>query len=116
MDIVSCDPDDNRELFDSVRAGRGHHGIITRATLRLVPAPDTVTWHKLHYDTVDQLAVDQQHLVTTGAFDYVEGQLKSATASVSPNWKQSPSPMSPPKRECRSSIRPPARQWARPSA
>jgi hypothetical protein len=75
-DIVSCGPDHHRELFDAVRAGRGRHGIITRATLRLVPAPDTVTWHKLHYDTVDQLAADQQHLVTTGAFDYVEGQLK----------------------------------------
>ncbi|MDX8053800.1 FAD-binding protein [Lentzea sp. BCCO 10_0798] len=74
--IVSCGPDDNREVFDAVRAGRGRSGIITRATLRLVPAPDTVTWHKLHYDTVDQLIAGQQHLVTTGAFDYVEGQLK----------------------------------------
>ncbi|MET8763064.1 FAD-binding protein [Lentzea sp. NPDC004782] len=75
-DIVSCSPDHYCELFDAVRAGRGRHGIITRATLRLVPAPDTVMWHKLHYDTVDQLAADQQHLVTTGTFDYVEGQLK----------------------------------------
>ena len=75
-DIVSCGPDHNRALFDAVRAGRGRHGIITCASLRLVPAPDTVTWHKLRYDTIDQLAVDQQHLVTTGAFDYVEGQLK----------------------------------------
>ncbi|SDM26914.1 Cytokinin dehydrogenase 1, FAD and cytokinin binding [Lentzea albidocapillata subsp. violacea] len=75
-DIVTCGPDDNREVFDAVRAGRGRSGIITRATLRLVPAPDTVTWHKLHYDTVDQLVARQRHLITTGAFDYVEGQLK----------------------------------------
>ncbi|MCP2243327.1 FAD-binding protein [Lentzea aerocolonigenes] len=74
--IVSCGPDDNREVFDAVRAGRGRHGIITRATLRLVPAPNTVTWHKLHYDTVDHLVADQQHLVNAGVFDYVEGQLK----------------------------------------
>lgn len=74
--IVSCSPDENREVFDAVRAGRGRNGIITRATLRLVPAPDTVTWHKLHYDTVDQLIADQQHLVAAGVFDYVEGQLK----------------------------------------
>lgn len=74
--IVSCDPDNNREVFDAVRAGRGRNGIITRATLRLVPAPDTVTWHKLHYATIDQLVADQQHLVTDGVFDYVEGQLK----------------------------------------
>jgi hypothetical protein len=75
-DIVTCGPDKNCELFDAVRAGRGRHGIITRATLRLTPAPDTVAWHKLRYDTVDRLAADQQHLVITGAFDYVEGQLK----------------------------------------
>ena len=75
-DIMSCGPDDNRGLFDAVRAGRGRHGIITRATLRLAPAPDTVTWHKLHYGSVERLVADQQHLVTTGAFDYVEGQLK----------------------------------------
>lgn len=74
--IVSCGPDENREVFDAVRAGRGRNGIITRATLRLVPAPETVTWHKLCYDTVDQLVVDQQHLVTADALDYVEGQLK----------------------------------------
>ena len=74
--IVSCGPDDHREVFDAVRACRGRNGIITRATLRLVPAPDTVTWHKLHYNTIGQLAADQQHLVTAGAFDYVEGQLK----------------------------------------
>ncbi|WP_434447648.1 FAD-binding protein [Lentzea sp. E54] len=74
--VVSCGPDYNREVFDAVRAGRGRSGIITRASLRLVPAPDTVTWHKLHYDTVDQLVADQQHLVTAGPFDYVEGQLK----------------------------------------
>lgn len=74
--IVSCGPDDNREVFDAVRAGRGRSGIITRATLRLVPAPDTVTWHNLHYDAIDQLVADQRHLVTTNAFDYVEGQLK----------------------------------------
>lgn len=74
--VVTCGPNDNREVFDAVRAGRGRNGIITRATVRLVPAPDTVTWHKLHYDTIDQLVADQQHLVTAGVFDYVEGQLK----------------------------------------
>ncbi|HEX8867769.1 MAG TPA: FAD-binding protein [Lentzea sp.] len=74
--IVSCGPDDHREVFDAVRAGRGRNGIITRATLRLVPAPDTVTWHRLRYDTIEELVADQQHLVSTGVFDYVEGQLK----------------------------------------
>ena len=74
--IVSCSPTEHLAVFDAVRAGRGRNGIITRAILRLVPAPDTVAWHKLRYDSVDQLVADQQHLVITGTFDYVEGQLK----------------------------------------
>jgi hypothetical protein len=44
--------------------------------LRLVRAPETVAWHKLHYGTIGQLVADQQRLVTAGTFDYVEGQLK----------------------------------------
>lgn len=74
--LVSCSPAENREVFDAVRAGRGRNGIITRARLLLVPAPETVVWHRLRYGTIEQLVADQQHLVTTNAFDYVEGQVK----------------------------------------
>lgn len=74
--VVNCGPDENRDFFDAVRAGRGRNGIITRASLRLMPAPVTVTWHKLRYNTVDQLVADQQHLIATDTFDYIEGQLK----------------------------------------
>ncbi|WP_253730388.1 FAD-binding protein [Lentzea flava] len=74
--LVSCSPAENRNVFDAVRAGRGRNGVITRARLRLVPAAETATWHKLSYDTVEQLVADQQHLVTADVLDYVEGQLK----------------------------------------
>ncbi|MET9628289.1 FAD-binding protein [Lentzea sp. NPDC006480] len=75
-ELISCNPHENRELFVAVRAGRGRNGIITRATLRLIPAPETVVWHKLRYDAIDELVADQRLLVTTDAFNYVEGQLK----------------------------------------
>lgn len=75
-DVVTCSPSTNRAVFHAVRAGRGRNGVITRATLRLVRAPETVAWHKLHYDTIGQLIADQLRLVTAGTFDYVEGQLK----------------------------------------
>lgn len=75
-DVVTCSPSSNRAVFDAVRAGRGRNGVIARVTLRLVQAPETVAWHKLHYDTIGQLVADQLQLVTTGEFDYVEGQLK----------------------------------------
>jgi FAD/FMN-containing dehydrogenase len=37
-----CSPTIQRYVFDAVRAGMGLHGVITRATLRLVPAPERV--------------------------------------------------------------------------
>ncbi|MFI6095978.1 FAD-binding protein [Lentzea sp. NPDC051213] len=74
--LVTCTPHHNSQVFDAVRAGRGRHGIITRATLKLVPAPETVTWHRLCYGSVEQLVADQRLLVTAGSFDYLEGQLK----------------------------------------
>lgn len=64
------------ELVTTDVAGRGRKGIIVRATLRLVPAPETVQWHRLHYDSAQQLVADQRVLVAAGSFDYVEGQLK----------------------------------------
>lgn len=69
-ELVTCGP------TDRVLAGKGRNGIIVRATLRLVPAPETVQWHKLRYESVSQLVADQRVLVRDGSFDYVEGQLK----------------------------------------
>ncbi|MFB4297427.1 FAD-binding protein [Actinomadura sp. NTSP31] len=39
---VPCSPRVRPELFDAVRGGLGRHGVITSATLRLVPAPERV--------------------------------------------------------------------------
>ncbi|SNT61802.1 FAD/FMN-containing dehydrogenase [Actinomadura meyerae] len=39
---VTCSPAERPELFDAVRGGLGGHGVITAATLRLVPAPERV--------------------------------------------------------------------------
>ncbi|MFE9101221.1 FAD-binding protein [Actinomadura geliboluensis] len=40
--VVTCSPAERPELFDAVRGGLGGHGVITAATLRLVPAPERV--------------------------------------------------------------------------
>jgi FAD binding domain/Cytokinin dehydrogenase 1, FAD and cytokinin binding len=40
--VVPCSPQVRPDLFDAVRGGLGRHGVITRATLRLVPAPQRV--------------------------------------------------------------------------
>lgn len=39
---VTCSPAVRPDLFDSLRGGLGRHGVITAATLRLVPAPERV--------------------------------------------------------------------------
>ncbi|MBO2457799.1 FAD-binding protein [Actinomadura violacea] len=40
--VVTCSPRVRAGLFDAVRGGLGRHGVITGATLRLVPAPERV--------------------------------------------------------------------------
>ncbi|REE94899.1 FAD-binding protein [Thermomonospora umbrina] len=54
-EIVRCSPEERRPLFDAVRGGLGRHGIITRATLRLVPAPELVRVCRFAYATVGAL-------------------------------------------------------------
>ncbi|WP_278196331.1 hypothetical protein [Streptomyces cylindrosporus] len=41
-------PGADDRLFRSVLAGLGQYGVITRATLRLVPAPDQVRRYRLY--------------------------------------------------------------------
>jgi cytokinin dehydrogenase len=72
---LSCSPRHNRRLFDAVRAGLGQCGIITSATLRLVPAPVLVRRHRLYYSDLGTYLADQLRLVRQGRFDHLEGQV-----------------------------------------
>ncbi|HEY1574275.1 MAG TPA: FAD-binding protein [Pseudonocardiaceae bacterium] len=56
-----CTPDD--DLFHAVLAGQGRHGVITAATVRLIPAPATVRRHQLHYSGLDALLAGQHALL-----------------------------------------------------
>ncbi|MEU6642498.1 FAD-binding protein [Saccharomonospora sp. NPDC046836] len=74
-ELVRCSTEDNRELFDAVRAGLGQCGIVTRATVRLQPARQRARRWKLYYDALGDFLTDQRSAVTEGRFDYLEGQL-----------------------------------------
>ncbi|QIS20003.1 FAD-binding protein [Nocardia terpenica] len=76
--IHTCSPDQERGLFDSVRAGLGQFGIITRATLRLVPAPARVRRYHLDYDSAEAATADQLTLIRDGRFDFVQGHIVAA--------------------------------------
>ncbi|CNF52234.1 FAD-dependent oxygenase [Mycobacterium tuberculosis] len=71
-ELVTCSPALRPELFDAVRGGLGRHGVITGATLRLVPAPERVLACTIPCrDAADLLSV--QHETTA---DHISGQVK----------------------------------------
>jgi FAD/FMN-containing dehydrogenases len=70
-----CSPTRNGELFRAVLAGLGQCAVVTRATLRLVPAPVTVRRYRLPYADLAALTADQRKVVRAGRFEYVEGQI-----------------------------------------
>ncbi|GAA1876221.1 FAD-binding protein [Actinomadura bangladeshensis] len=70
--VLTCSPTERPELFDAVRGGLGRHGIITRATLGLVQAPERVLSCTIPCrDATDLLRVQSE----TRA-DYISGRVK----------------------------------------
>ncbi len=74
-ETITCSPASNPELFHAVRAGLGQVGVITRATLRLVAAPQKVRRYMLTYPDLKTLLADQRRLVAEERFDAVQGAI-----------------------------------------
>ena len=70
---VSCSATENSDLFNIARAGLGQCGIITRATLRLVRAPERVRRFQLFYRDLPSLTADQRRVLREGRFDQLQG-------------------------------------------
>ena len=70
---VTCSATSNSDLFDAARAGLGQCGIITRATLRLVRAPERVRRIQLFYRDLSSLTADQRRVLADGRFDHLQG-------------------------------------------
>lgn len=75
-EIRTCSRTQHNSLFDAVRAGRGRKGIITKATLALIPAPEMVRRYKLPCPAPESLVANQLRLLGRGALDYLEGQVR----------------------------------------
>lgn len=73
--LVTCSPRQNRPLFDAMRAGLGQCGIITSATVSVIPAPARVRRYRLHYHGITNFLTDQWKIVMEGRFDFLEGQI-----------------------------------------
>ena len=79
-ELLACSPHGNAALFDAVRAGLGQAGVVTRATLRLVPAPRQVRRHQLFYPDLATLLADQRRMVADDRFTAVQGAVLAAPA------------------------------------
>jgi FAD/FMN-containing dehydrogenase len=79
--VVQCSATLYPDLFDAALAGLGQFGIITSATVELVPAPKMVRQYTLAYPTEAALTADQRKVVGDGRFNWLEGQLSPATPS-----------------------------------
>jgi cytokinin dehydrogenase len=67
--VVTCSPDQQRDLFDAALAGQGQCAIVTRATLRLERAPAKVREYILHYPDLQTLVADGTRVTQEGRFD-----------------------------------------------
>jgi FAD/FMN-containing dehydrogenase len=71
-ETTTCSPTRRRDLFDTVRAGLGRHGIITTATLRLIPAPERVLSCRIRCASAAELIAAQGRIHA----DHISGQVK----------------------------------------
>ena len=72
---ITCSPLSNADLFHMVRAGLGQVGVITRATLKLIPAPEKARRYVLTYPDLKTLLADERLLAADNRFDAVQGSI-----------------------------------------
>ncbi len=82
-DIVTCSRERNPGLFEATLAGLGQCGMITQATVQLVPAKTNVTVYNLYYTNIATYVADQRKVLADGRFDYLEGSL---VANATGGW------------------------------
>ena len=70
---LTCSRRSNPELFDAIRAGLAQCGLITRATLKLVRAPERVRRYQLFYLDLASLATVQRRALQDDRFDQLQG-------------------------------------------
>ncbi|KAK8520349.1 hypothetical protein V6N13_031195 [Hibiscus sabdariffa] len=92
-EILVCSENQNSELFFGALGGLGQFCIITRARVKLQPAPDMVRWIRVVYSEFEEFARDAEFLVTRGegeSFDYVEGFVFSNSDDPINGWPSVP--------------------------
>jgi FAD/FMN-containing dehydrogenase len=78
-ELVTCSSNRDADLFDAVRAGLGQVGVITRATLALVPAPRAVRRTPISYPDLATMLAAQRRLAEDDRFAAVQGAVLPST-------------------------------------
>jgi cytokinin dehydrogenase len=73
-DLVRCSPAVRPDLFHAVLGGLGQFAVITKATVRLIPAETTARVYHLTYPDLQSYLAAQRTAVTDARFSYLEGQ------------------------------------------
>ena len=76
-EIVTCSATEHAELFHAELAGLGQVGVITRATVPLIPAPASARQYTLMYPSVAVMTAAQRRVVRDGRFDWLEGAINA---------------------------------------
>ncbi len=75
---IACSASRHPGLFNAVRAGLGQVGVITSATLALIPAPQQLRRYLLIYPDLRALVNDERLLAADDRFDAVQGAVLPA--------------------------------------
>jgi cytokinin dehydrogenase len=73
--VVTCSPTTEPDVFYGVLGKQGRGGIITRAVIPLVPAPERVRRYTVTLPDVYALTGWQTQAMLSGQFGYLEGQI-----------------------------------------
>ncbi len=76
-ETIACSAKNHADLFDAVRAGLGQVGVVTRATLKLVPARESVRRFLLAYPDLGTMLTDARALAGDDRFDAVQGAIRA---------------------------------------
>ncbi|MFJ2864452.1 FAD-binding protein [Kitasatospora sp. NPDC087314] len=73
--LLTATPTHNRDLFHAALAGAGQFGIIVRATVKLIPAPQRALVFNLYYNNLTTYLTDQETLLNDGRFHSQVGEV-----------------------------------------
>lgn len=83
-ECVTCGPGKNQELFDSVVAGLGQTGVITRARLKLRRVKPMTRTYYLLYDDARRFLEDARGAMDSGRWDHLESWASPSPQGTKP--------------------------------